>query len=99
MDSMSELSPNSSKCREISLKLCWPHLQEEGTQFYDDNTAFLPSLADGEVSRGPRRSMAGGAPRRGQDGGQNKGVTGDFWGVRNDGAGVCVAARGAAREL
>ena len=49
MDAMSELSPNSSKCREISLKLCWPHLQEEGTQFYDDNTAFLPSLADGEA--------------------------------------------------
>ncbi|OBT58323.1 hypothetical protein VE04_00742 [Pseudogymnoascus sp. 24MN13] len=50
MDAMSELSPNSSKCREISLKLCWPHLQEEGTQFYNDDTAFLPSLADGEAA-------------------------------------------------
>ena len=38
--------------------------------------------------------MAGGAPRRGQDGGQNKGVKCNFGGVRNDGAGVCVAARG-----
>ncbi|OBT66781.1 hypothetical protein VE03_04002 [Pseudogymnoascus sp. 23342-1-I1] len=50
MDAMSDLSPNSSKCREISLKLCWPHLQEEGTQFYNDDTAFLPSLADGEAA-------------------------------------------------
>jgi mannosyl-oligosaccharide alpha-1,2-mannosidase len=51
MDSMSELSPNSSKCRDISLKLCWPHLQEkEGAQFYNDNTAFLPTLADGEAA-------------------------------------------------
>ncbi|OBT38698.1 hypothetical protein VE00_10647 [Pseudogymnoascus sp. WSF 3629] len=50
MDAMSELSPNSSKCREISLKLCWPHLQEEGTQFYNDDTAFLPNLADGEAA-------------------------------------------------
>jgi mannosyl-oligosaccharide alpha-1,2-mannosidase len=48
METMAELSPNSSKCRDISLKLCWPHLQEEDTQSYNDDAALLPSLADGE---------------------------------------------------
>ena len=28
MDAMQDLSPNSGKCREVSLKLCWPHLHE-----------------------------------------------------------------------
>ncbi|KAH6886845.1 fungal-specific transcription factor domain-containing protein [Thelonectria olida] len=48
MEAMAELSPNSSKCRDISMKLCWPHLEEETTQVQDDSTLLLPNLADGE---------------------------------------------------
>lgn len=47
MDSMSDLSPNSHKCREVCLKLCWPHLQEAAQEF-DDSAAFLPNLDEGE---------------------------------------------------
>jgi mannosyl-oligosaccharide alpha-1,2-mannosidase len=29
MTAMEDLCANSSNCREITVKLCWPHLQEE----------------------------------------------------------------------
>lgn len=29
MDAMEDLCANSSNCREITVKLCWPHLEEE----------------------------------------------------------------------
>ena len=50
MDAMTELSPNSAKCREISLKLCYPHLQDDNTQLYSDEQAFIPNLGDAEAA-------------------------------------------------
>ena len=29
MTAMEDLCANSSNCREITVKLCWPHLEEE----------------------------------------------------------------------
>ena len=54
MDAMTELSPNSAKCREISLKLCWPHLQDDdgAAPLYGggDEQAFLPQLGEAEAA-------------------------------------------------
>lgn len=50
MEAMADLSPNSLKCRDISLKLCWPHLQEDGSQRQEDNTVLVPNLGDGEAA-------------------------------------------------
>lgn len=50
MDAMGEVNPNSSKCREISLKLCWPHLEEEGIPLYCSSTAFPSGMADSETA-------------------------------------------------
>ena len=54
MDAMTELSPNSSKCRDICLELSWPHLQDGGAAgaYNNDNntTSFVPNLADGEAA-------------------------------------------------
>lgn len=50
MESMADLSPNSSKCRDISLKLSWPHLQGDGTQLHDENAVLMPNLGDGEAA-------------------------------------------------
>lgn len=50
MDAMTEISPNSAKCREISLKLCWPHLQDDNAQLYSDEQAFIPNLGDAEAA-------------------------------------------------
>jgi mannosyl-oligosaccharide alpha-1,2-mannosidase len=57
MDAMTELSPNSGKCREISLKLCWPHLQDDrdatlygGGDGEQAAEAFIPSLGDAEAA-------------------------------------------------
>lgn len=50
MGAMAELNPNSSKCRDITLKLCWPHLDEEGARTYCDNAPFVPSVGDSEAA-------------------------------------------------
>ncbi|KAJ4186290.1 hypothetical protein NW767_012710 [Fusarium falciforme] len=50
MGAMAELNPNSSKCRDISLKLCWPHLDEEGARTYCDSAPFLTGTADSEAA-------------------------------------------------
>ncbi|KAF5611391.1 regulatory GAL4 [Fusarium subglutinans] len=50
MGAMAELNPNSSKCRDITLKLCWPHLEEEGARTYCDNAPFVPSVGDSEAA-------------------------------------------------
>src|SRR6478609_10476307 len=43
MGGMAELNPNSSKCRDITLKLCWPHLNGDGTRTYCENPSFMPN--------------------------------------------------------
>lgn len=49
MDAMIELTSNSSNCREITLKLSWPHLQEEEEVPFDGGQASLiPDLGDTE---------------------------------------------------
>ncbi|KAF4461442.1 Regulatory GAL4 [Fusarium albosuccineum] len=50
MSAMAELNPNSSKCRDITLKLCWPHLDEEGARTYCDNTSFMTGVADSKAT-------------------------------------------------
>ncbi|SPJ72825.1 uncharacterized protein FTOL_02554 [Fusarium torulosum] len=50
MGAMVELNPNSSKCRDITLKLCWPYLEEEGARTYCDNTSFMTGVADSEAA-------------------------------------------------
>ena len=50
MGAMVELNPNGSKCRDISLKLCWPHLDEEGAHTYCDSAPFLTGTADSEAA-------------------------------------------------
>lgn len=73
MESMAELSPNSGKCRDITLKLCWPHLQnnEENVAVYNDEQAFVPNIGDAEAASllsgydawcGLMRSTSGGVP-------------------------------------
>ncbi|KAJ4020403.1 hypothetical protein NW766_001883 [Fusarium irregulare] len=50
MGGMTELNPNSSKCRDITLKLCWPHLDGDGTQTYSENPSFMPNVAETEAA-------------------------------------------------
>jgi transcriptional regulatory protein GAL4 len=50
MGGMAELNPNSSKCRDITLKLCWPHLNEDGTRTYCENPTFMPNVAENEAA-------------------------------------------------
>ncbi|KAM0495502.1 hypothetical protein ACHAP8_008096 [Fusarium lateritium] len=50
MGGMAELNPNSSKCRDITLKLCWPHLNEDGTRAYCENPTFMPNVAENEAA-------------------------------------------------
>lgn len=50
MDAMTELSPNSSKCRDICLELSWPHLQDGGAGAYGGAASLVPNLADGEAA-------------------------------------------------
>lgn len=50
MSAMAELSPNSAKCREITLKLCWPHLQDDRAHLINDGQAFIPNLGEAEAA-------------------------------------------------
>lgn len=51
MEAMTELSPNSARCREISLKLCYPHLQDDANAaLYNEEQGFIPSLGDAEAA-------------------------------------------------
>ncbi|KAM0419174.1 hypothetical protein ACHAPD_002726 [Fusarium lateritium] len=50
MGGMAEVNPNSSKCRDITLKLCWPHLNEDGTRTYCENPTFMPNVAENEAA-------------------------------------------------
>ena len=52
MSDMADLSPNSGKCHEITVKLCWPHLQgDDAPASYDgDCGALVPDLGDGEAA-------------------------------------------------
>lgn len=58
MDAMTELSPNAAKCREVTLKLCWPHLQQDqdgsdAATAYGaggEATGLVPNLGDGEAA-------------------------------------------------
>lgn len=62
MGAMTDLSPNSSKCRDISLRLCWPHLgeDEERTQVYGDGGAGAPFTAPPNMGEGEAASMMNG---------------------------------------
>ena len=55
MSAMADLSPNSGKCREISIKLCWPHLQGDGTPppYDSDCEGVMPELGDNEAMTTP----------------------------------------------
>lgn len=51
MDAMIDLTSNSSNCREITLKLCWPYLQQEEEVPFDGSQAgFIPDLGDTEAA-------------------------------------------------
>ncbi|KAF4968338.1 hypothetical protein FSARC_4284 [Fusarium sarcochroum] len=50
MGAMAELNPNSSKCRDITLKLCWPHLDEDGSHTFCDSATFMPGTTDSEAA-------------------------------------------------
>lgn len=44
MDAMVDLCPNSSNCREICVKLCWPHLEEDVS--FDSEQAGLEAASE-----------------------------------------------------
>ena len=45
MTAMEDLCANSSNCREITVKLCWPHLEEDVAPF-DIEQAGLEAAAE-----------------------------------------------------
>lgn len=45
MDAMTDLCPNSSTCREITVKLCWTHLWDGDTSLGGEQTGFEAASA------------------------------------------------------
>jgi mannosyl-oligosaccharide alpha-1,2-mannosidase len=67
MDAMQDLTPNSGKCREVTLKLCWPHLHEhEGgvqqPQLYGDDNSNNSNNNNDQARAAAAAAAAAAAP-------------------------------------